>query len=251
MNDQINKKYATPIIFHGANYIKTCDAARNFIEKIIGKKENDPDLLEFHLEGKNYTKEQITDFLRDVSLAPYESDHKVYLFHNADKMLPVHANALLKTFEEKPDHAVILLLTDNVKAVIETIQSRSKKEYIASESDEKKGDTSEEVIKVLGFIKNLEIYKALDKVAELENNDISEITSIIMNYFREEEMNRLGVFLDGVNNIKKELLKEPNKITLEKVSEIVEKAQQAFERYMKPKVILEYTFLSLYKELKA
>ena len=102
--------FDTPIIFYGQNYYETVAKARESVLGIVSQF----DFNELQIEGKNYLIEQITNFLADVDLTPYEGKHKVYLFHHADKMLPVHANALLKTLEEKPEHAIILLVTNNI-----------------------------------------------------------------------------------------------------------------------------------------
>ena len=92
--------FRTPLIFYGPDYETALSKAKEFGFNLLNKEVSHPDFLEIIPEGKNYTKEQITDFLSDVALSPYSSPYKVYLFHKADKMLPVHANALLKT--DKP-----------------------------------------------------------------------------------------------------------------------------------------------------
>ena len=51
-------------------------------------------------------------------------EHKIYIIPDANKMTEQAQNALLKTIEEPPSYAVILLLTDNLNALLPTIQSR-------------------------------------------------------------------------------------------------------------------------------
>lgn len=60
----------------------------------------------------------------DVALKPYSSAHKIYLIAEAEKMTVQAQNALLKTLEEPPSYAVILLMTSNVNALLPTILSR-------------------------------------------------------------------------------------------------------------------------------
>ena len=60
----------------------------------------------------------------DVAIRPYESPHKVYIIDDASKMTPQAQNALLKTLEEPPAYAVILLLADNAEMLLPTILSR-------------------------------------------------------------------------------------------------------------------------------
>lgn len=60
----------------------------------------------------------------DVALKPYRGPKKVYIISEAEKMTVQAQNALLKTLEEPPEYAVVLLLTANVEALLPTILSR-------------------------------------------------------------------------------------------------------------------------------
>ena len=60
----------------------------------------------------------------DVSIRPYESPYKIYIIDDASKMTPQAQNAILKTIEEPPAYAVILLLAENPDALLPTITSR-------------------------------------------------------------------------------------------------------------------------------
>ena len=60
----------------------------------------------------------------DVGIKPYSGPRKIYIINEAEKMTPQAQNALLKTLEEPPAYAVILLLTANVNSLLPTILSR-------------------------------------------------------------------------------------------------------------------------------
>lgn len=66
-------------------------------------------------------RKQVND---DVSIKPYYGPYKVYIIDDAEKMNQSAQNALLKTIEEPPPYAVILLLTDNADTFLPTILSR-------------------------------------------------------------------------------------------------------------------------------
>lgn len=66
-------------------------------------------------------RKQVND---DVSIKPYYGPYKVYIIDDAEKMSQSAQNALLKTIEEPPPYAVILLLTDNADTFLPTILSR-------------------------------------------------------------------------------------------------------------------------------
>ena len=65
-----------------------------------------------------------TQIVSDVAILPYQGKYKVYIVPEAEKMNPAAQNALLKTLEEPPSYAVILLLTKNAASFLETIRSR-------------------------------------------------------------------------------------------------------------------------------
>ena len=60
----------------------------------------------------------------DILVKPYSRPYKVYIIDEAEKMTEQAQNAMLKTIEEPPEYAVILLLTVNAKLLLPTILSR-------------------------------------------------------------------------------------------------------------------------------
>jgi len=55
---------------------------------------------------------------------PYNGEHKVYIIDDADKMNFQAQNAILKTLEEPPGYATLILLTRNATRLLPTIISR-------------------------------------------------------------------------------------------------------------------------------
>lgn len=60
----------------------------------------------------------------DIGIKPYSSPRKVYIMNEGEKMTVQAQNALLKTLEEPPEYAVIIILTTNVDSLLPTILSR-------------------------------------------------------------------------------------------------------------------------------
>ena len=71
--------------------------------------------------GVDDIRTQIND---TIFLKPYSSSYKIYLVDEAEKMTVQAQNALLKTIEEPPSYAVIILLTTNEETFLPTILSR-------------------------------------------------------------------------------------------------------------------------------
>lgn len=104
----------------GVEPCNECHSCRQAITK------NQPDIIYVTHEKPNTIsvddiREQV---VATMSVKPYSSKKKVYIISETEKMTPQAQNALLKTLEEPPAYAVIILLTDNVDALLPTIQSR-------------------------------------------------------------------------------------------------------------------------------
>ena len=74
---------------------------------------------------------------QDIVIKPYSSKYKIYIIDEAEKMNVQAQNALLKTIEEPPAYAVILLLTTNAELFLPTILSRCVRLNIKAVADEK------------------------------------------------------------------------------------------------------------------
>ncbi|MEK7285292.1 MAG: hypothetical protein AAB114_05455 [Chloroflexota bacterium] len=75
-------------------------------------------------DRKDIAIEQIREMLGDLSLRPLEGRTRVVILDDAAEMNQFGQDALLKTLEEPPSHAVLLLLTTTPSALHETIRSR-------------------------------------------------------------------------------------------------------------------------------
>lgn len=87
---------------------------------------NHPDLIYVkHEKPNSIGVDDIRDQINDtIMIRPYSSYYKIYIVDEAEKMTVQAQNALLKTIEEPPSYAVILLLTTNPDGFLPTILSR-------------------------------------------------------------------------------------------------------------------------------
>lgn len=87
---------------------------------------NQPDIIHVsHEKPNSISVEEIRSQLNnDIEVKPYSSPRKIYIIDEADKLTVQAQNALLKTIEEPPAYAVVILLTSNADALLPTILSR-------------------------------------------------------------------------------------------------------------------------------
>ena len=85
--------------------------------------ENSPDYVVIKPDGNSIKIAQIRNLQSDIVIRPHK-DYKIYIINNAEKMTVEAQNALLKTLEEPPNYAIIILVTNNKESLLETIKSR-------------------------------------------------------------------------------------------------------------------------------
>ncbi len=101
-----------------------CVSCKKFVDG------NHPDLSELEPDDKNKSiikVKAMKDFIQAVHFHPFESDWKVFVIHEADKMNKESANTLLKTLEEPTKNTVMLLVTSKPQQLLPTIMSRCQK----------------------------------------------------------------------------------------------------------------------------
>jgi DNA polymerase-3 subunit delta' len=85
---------------------------------------NHPDLHILEPEGKGIKIDQVRKLQRDLALRPLEAKKKICLIDHADCLNPAGGNALLKTLEEPPGDALLILLAAHPERLLSTIRSR-------------------------------------------------------------------------------------------------------------------------------
>ena len=205
----------------GTEPCQKCDSCK----KALGK--NHPDIIYVNHEKPGIISiDEIRDqVISDVAIKPYCSPHKIYIIPDAEMMTVQAQNALLKTIEEPPEYAVIMLLTANADALLPTIQSRCVrldlkvvddslvKKYLmerlhvpdyqaeidasiaqGSIGRAKEAATSEEfskitenALKILKYANTMEVYELADEIKTLsaEKNNIGDYLDIFQFWFRD------------------------------------------------------------------
>lgn len=205
----------------GTEPCQKCDSCK----KAQGK--NHPDIIVVnHEKPGTITIDEVREqVIHDVDIKPYCSSHKIYIIPDADMMTVQAQNALLKTIEEPPEYAVIMLLTSNADALLPTILSRCVrldlkvvddslvKKYLmerlhipdyqaevdasfaqGSIGKAKEAATSEEfstmtqnALKILKYANKMEVYELADEIRNLaaDKQNINDYLDIFQFWFRD------------------------------------------------------------------
>jgi len=85
-----------------------------------------PDLsvVQAETEGGTLKVDQIREVRRALTLKPYQAKYRLALFLRFQEASEGAANALLKTLEEAPEYAILILTADSPEGLLPTITSR-------------------------------------------------------------------------------------------------------------------------------
>lgn len=191
--------------------IEPCNECRS-CKQALSK--NQPDIIYVSHEKPNTIS---VDDIRaqvnnDVAIKPYSSKYKVYIINEAEKMTPQAQNAILKTLEEPPAYAVILLLVSNMNSLLPTILSRCVTLNMKPVRDELIRKFLMEELQVpdykanvcVGFARgNVGKAKLLASSEEFENIKAEALS--LLKYIKDMEMQEIVAAIKKINEYKLEI----------------------------------------------
>ena len=105
-----------------AVFLEPCGKCLSCLQAESG---NQPDIITVtHAKPNSIGVDEIRRMRADLQIKPYAGPHKIYIIPDAEKLTVPAQNALLKTLEEPPEYAVILLIADGTSAFLPTVLSR-------------------------------------------------------------------------------------------------------------------------------
>lgn len=82
------------------------------------------DLKIIEPDGLWIKKEQLDELQKDFSVKSVESDKRIYIINNAERLNTQAANSILKFIEEPEEGIIAILITNNIYQLLSTIVSR-------------------------------------------------------------------------------------------------------------------------------
>lgn len=145
----------------------------------------------------------------DIGIKPYSSRYKIYIIDEAEKMNVQAQNALLKTIEEPPAYAVILLLTTNADTFLPTILSRCVTLNIKAVPDDlikkylmKKYEIPDYQADVCVAFAQGNVGKAIQLAASSDFNELKASVLQLMKRLKDIEIYEMGAAIKQINEYK-------------------------------------------------
>lgn len=249
-----NKTIPSVLLFHGLSGVGKGLFARAIAEKLMGRTKKDhPDIHIFYPEGKSnqHPINAMRQLIEEVGMPPFEAPCKVFIIHDAEKMLPSSSNALLKTLEEPPADTYIFLISSDPNKLIPTIVSRCQKiAFFPVPEDEIAVFLNNPDAKRLAYLSQGSVAKALKththNVADLfackSYTELLQALSKLEESSEDDEGERL-TFADEVFEELLYWVREHKPLQLERAFHSIQECRTAVFHHIKLKHVLERFFL--------
>lgn len=123
---RINGSFSHANLIIGDDGIGKSIVGKYLANVIIGKKNSSEsiDIVKYYPSSNSFGVDEVRNIIDEVNKKPYEGDKKVLILYKCEKLTVQAQNALLKTIEEPPKGVYLILLSDSLEMILDTIQSR-------------------------------------------------------------------------------------------------------------------------------
>ncbi len=154
-------------------------------------------------DKRDISIDQLREMQRDLSLRPYEAPRKACIIEPAERMSVGAANSLLKTLEEPPGNALIILLTENAGMLLPTVRSRCQLIRFAPLSPEhvqslleRSGMSSEAAVLVAPMSGG-----SLQRALELDNESLVARREAVLSRVSQLNTNQIATVFDAAEEL--------------------------------------------------
>jgi DNA polymerase-3 subunit delta' len=125
-NRKLNDSFSHANLIVGNDGIGKSIIAKYLSNQIIEGRDNadSVDIVKYYPSSSSFGVDDVRNIINEVNKKPYESDKKVLILYRCDKLTTQAHNALLKTIEEPPKGVYLILLSDSLEVILDTIKSR-------------------------------------------------------------------------------------------------------------------------------
>jgi len=184
----------------------------------------------FEIDGaSNRGIDEIRDLKEKIKLAPFKASKKVYIIDEVHMLTTEAFNALLKTLEEPPSHAVFILCTTEPHKVPATIVSRCLRINFTRATDEELTRSMQRIIKAEEIKIDKEAILEIAKLSDGSFRDAAKILEEISVFagiktvtadLVNEKFNSLGIG-ESINRMIEVFIQKDSKKGLELCRELV------------------------------
>ncbi|MEA1909857.1 MAG: AAA family ATPase [Patescibacteria group bacterium] len=171
--------------------------------------------------GEKQWKQSVNDLIHSIHLSPVISKYRVAVIQNIDSFSPQALNALLKTLEEPPEKAVIIMTAVDKDSLLPTILSRVQilrlnflpdseiKKWLSGQTmsniDELTLVSNGRISLAMRLLKDKELaeimFKGLKDFKDVADKDLFKSMQLVNIKDREKSLNLIGLWLNLIRRI--------------------------------------------------
>ena len=254
-----NKKIPHSFMFVGIPGIGKKLFAKEFAKNILCQSREDiikfdagshPDFKIIEPDGASIKINQVREIQTRIAEKPVLAENKVYIIDNANLMTEESQNCFLKTLEEPPEYAIIILIVSSEASMLETIKSRCVilkfNQLTDAEIKQKIADVDEDALRLLNG--------SFEKSENIENqketlDKLKMLAKALKEKSLEECFKLADVLYSNKDNII-ELLEYIEQIFFENKDydaiEVVEKTKKKITSYNNFEMSIDYLILNIH-----
>lgn len=218
-------------LVYGSSIKKRSEKIENLLRELDPNllKEGHPDLMIIKKKRgkKNISIKKSREIINFLAIKPYNSPYKAVVVQSAENLTSQAQNALLKTLEEPPRYASIILSAKKEQALLPTVISRCKK-YRVAEDDIYLDLTGKTPVKEIIAADVGEKLRLAQEIAERERE---EVVDLMEQWIREE---------------RHDMLENENYQKLQNIKTLTAFLEDVEETNVNVRLALETLFLKLY-----
>jgi DNA polymerase-3 subunit delta' len=171
--------------------------------KIAGGNHGDIHFIEPLPDKRDISIDQLREIQRELALRPYEAPRKACIIEPADRMSVNAANSLLKTLEEPPGNAIIILLTENADMLLPTVRSRCQLIRFSSLSPEnvrlllEKSGVAPDLAELLAPLSE----GSMQRAGEHDNSSLIERREALLAHLTTLDLERIATIFDTAEEL--------------------------------------------------
>ena len=226
--------------------------------------DNNPDFKIIEPEGNIIKVDQIRELQTKIQERPIISNKKVYIINDGEKMNREAQNCFLKTLEEPPEYATIIIIGNNESAFLDTIKSRCVIIHFDQIKDEDLRNYLQNNYKMQNINDDiLQIFQgSIGKALELKDktNNYIKIEELIYNLSQKqlidivkeadilyESKEEINSYLEYINVILLKLSRKNNKYA--KCIQIVENTKERLKSNSNYDMCIDYLLFNMWEEI--
>ncbi|MGR3974046.1 MAG: AAA family ATPase [Candidatus Rhabdochlamydia sp.] len=258
-----NGKIPQVMLFLGPSGVGKGCFAHQFAQAIVATMQPlhpDIHLVSPDRETNQHSIVKLREVIEETYFPPFQSERKVFIIHDAEKMVPTSMNTLLKTLEEPPSDTIFILTTSSPSQILPTVLSRSAKitfhpipdeelalffqehHNLSQEKAQKLSLLAEgSFVKALGRLEALFAFEALEK--GLKATSYLEIYDCLADKKLMLEAPSSGMIEALLEDIIY-FVHQYDEHSLARVLRLIAQVKEALDHHVKLKTALEYFFIS-------